>query len=305
MALPLLALVLAADPGPGVFFHVEGATLWRAEVMVGAAEGHSGAMPARVLSHRPVRLPGLVMGLDVAGAEAIAVVCPRTLERTDAAHGCPLFHVRSDGSARRLGVQGLWGGLVDGERLLFLRGDLTLVARPVRGGEDEVLARNVLEPRLSVDRQRVGLAHVPGLTAFEPGFDACAAVLDLATRALVREPGPCAAQAPFLGPDGASLKVSTASGIASLFSRDRRLSGHSEADFVPVPGSELVWLDGRRALYSARYERDELLLLDVERGAARMVGPGHALALVRDGAGREGLFAYDGRAVVELNREGL
>lgn len=304
MAPALLALVLAADPTPGVFFHLEAATLWRAEVVPGAAAGQSGRVSARVLSHREVRLPGLVMGFEASGAEAVAVVCPRSLERTDAAHGCPLFHVRADGAARRLGVSGLWGALDGTGGVLYLADDLTLRAREA-GGPERVLARHVLEPRLSPDRRRVGLAHVPGLTRLEPGFEACAAIFDLSTGELAPEAGPCSAQAPFLGPAGARLNVSTASGLAALYSRGRQLSGRTEADFVKVPGTELVWLDARRALYAARYERDELLLLDVDTGAVRALGPGHAPALVRDGSGAEGLFAFDGRDVVELSQEGL
>ncbi len=303
MGLAALALTLITSSTPGVYFHLEGATLWRAEVVPGAAAGQSGLVPATVRAHHAVRLPGLVMAFEVDGSRAVAVVCRRSLARTDVAQACPLFLVRADGSAQALGVDGLWGALTPGARVLFLGDDLVLRRRALEGGAVEVLARHVLEPRLSVDGTHVGLAHSPGLEALAPGFDACPAVLSLATGELAREPGPCAAQAPFLGPRGARLNVSTTSGLAALYSGTRQLSARSEADFVPVPDRELAWLDATSALYAARYERDELVLFDLERGVARTLGRGHGPAWVQDGAGARGLFAFDGRAVVELGLE--
>lgn len=300
MTFAALAVTLVTASSPGVYFHLEGATLWRAEVVPGAASGQSGFVPALVRSHREVRLPGLVMGVEVDGARAVAVVCGRRLVHSDAAQACPLFLVRDDGAVQPLGARGLWGGLLPGGTLLFLGDDLVLRRRALEGGPVEELARHVLEPRLSPDRAQVGLAHAPGLEALQPGFDACPAVLELKTKELRRLAGPCAAQAPFLGPAAARLNVSTASGLASLFVGERQLSGHTQADFVPVPDRELAWLDEGRVLYTARYGRDELVLFDLERASARVLGPGRAPAWVTDAAGRRGLFAFDGRDVVEL-----
>lgn len=303
MTFAALAVTLVSAATPGVYFHLEGATLWRAEVVPGAASGQSGFVPADLQSHREVRLPGLVVGVEVDGARAVAVVCSRRLAQTDSAQGCPLFLVRADGAVQALGLRGLWGALVPGDAVLVLGDDLVLRRRALEGGPVETLARHVLEPRLSVDRRVVGLAQVPGLDALQPGFDACPAVLSLETRELRREAGPCSAQAPFLGPRGARLNVSTASGLAALYSEARQLSARSEADFVPVPDRELVWLDGARVLYTARYGVDELVLFDLERAAARTLGRGHGPAWVMNAEGRRGLFAFDGHAVVELGFE--
>ncbi len=300
MTFAALAVTLVTASAPGVYFHLEGATLWRAEVVPGAATGQSGFVPAQVRAHHEVRLPGLVMGVEVEGSRAVAVVCGRRLVHTDAAQACPLYLVREDGAVQPLGARGLWGGLLPGGAVLFLGDDLVLRRRALEGGPEAVLARHVLEPRLSPDRAQVGLAHAPGLEALQPGFDACPVVLELKTTELRRLPGPCAAQAPFLGPGGARLNVSTASGLASLYAGERQLSGRSAADFVPVPDRELAWLDAARVLYTARYGRDELVLFDLERGSARNLGPGRSPAWVTDAAGRRGLFAFDGRRVVEL-----
>lgn len=305
MVSALWALVLVASPAPGVYFHLENEVLWRAEVLPGAPSGQSGFVPARVRTHAPVRLPGAVAGFEAQGPRAVAVVCPPGLPRTDALPGCPLALVREDGSVAPLGVAGLWGVPLPDGRLLWLGADLVLRARPLEGGAAAVLATGVLDPHPDPDFRQVGVAHVPGLEAPTPGFDACPAAVDVARGGVRRLAGPCAAAAPFLAPGGAALHVSTASGLASLWSGGRRLSGASSADFVPVPGRELAWLDGARAVYAARYEGDALWLLDVERGVARALGPGHAPARVRDGAGAEGLFAFDGRGVVEASVEGL
>lgn len=303
MTLAALAVTLVSASTPGVYFHLEGATLWRAEVVPGAARGQSGFVPADVRTHREVRLPGLVLGVEVDGARAVAVVCSRRLVHTDAAPACPLFLVRPDGAVQPLGLRGLWGALVPGDAVLVLGDDLVLRRRGLEGGPVETLARHVLEPRVSVERRAVGLAHAPGLEALQPGFEACPAVLDLETRELRREAGPCAAQAPFLGPRGARLNVSTVSGLAALYAGERQLSARAEADFVPVPDRELAWLDAARVLYRARYGTDELVLFDLERGAARTLGRGRGPAWVTNAAGQRGLFAFDGRAVVELGLE--
>jgi hypothetical protein len=79
------------------------------------------------------------------------------------------------------------------------------------------------------------------------------------------------------------LFVSGRTGVASLWlarpgqpARQLTNVGAREVGpgFVPVPGRELVWLDGQTAVYTATYDGIATRwTLDVETGAAREVTP--------------------------------
>ena len=278
----LLPVVLAASP----YFFVDGHTLVRAEVELADAPS-SGRVAVRELSRRAVKLPGLVIGHAQRDAEDVAVVCPPTLQRTDAAEACEVFFIDARGVATPLGFKALSAQLLPGPHREVLLWTAALELLKLRDGRTEVLARGVLEPRLAADGKAIGVAIAPGLTQLVPGFDACPFVLTGSE--LRRLAGPCEAQAPFLSSSGTALWISTSGGQA-----------HPVVDGVslpamPVPGRELVWLDGHRALFTARYDTDTLWVLDVKSGAAQQLGAGREPALV---AGR--VLAFDGRRVVQV-----
>jgi hypothetical protein len=280
---PLLTLVLTATP----YFFTDDHALYRAVVQPVAA-AQSGAQPAQELSRSRIELPGLVMGHTQRGPEAVAVVCPRTLARTDAAHGCEVFHVDARGNARALGVLGLSAELAPGNReVLVWTEDLKFIRLTLATGATLVLASEVLEPRLSADGLSFAFARAPGLTRLTPGFVACPFTQGLGGEA-VRVGGPCDAQAPFVSPSGAALYVTTDGGMAALVHHGRTIAAR-------VPGRELVWLDGDRALYSAHYEAQELWVFDARTQRARQVGLGREPAILEGS-----VFAFDGQRVVQV-----
>jgi hypothetical protein len=269
---PLLSVVVAAVP----YFFTADHALHRALV----------EPTARVVASSKVELPGLVVGQTQRGGEAVAVVCPATLVRTDAVHGCDVFHVDARGAVRAIGARGLSAELLPGNReALVWTEDLRLLRVSLATGDSEVLASDVLEPRLAADGTAFSFARAPGLKRLTPGFVACAF-----TQVFGAEPvavrGPCHAQAPFISPSGEALYVSTATGHAALVNNGRVLT-------AKVPGRELVWLDGDRALYSAHYQTQELWLFDARTQTARAIGIGREPALI-DGK----VFAFDGSKVV-------
>lgn len=280
---PLLPLVLAAAP----YFFTADHALYRA-VVEPAAQVQRGVQPARELARARVELPGLVMGHAQRGGEAVAVVCPRGLARTDAAQGCPVVLVDARGAAQPLGLSGLSAEFLPGNReVLVWTDDLRLVRVARDTLATALVATGVLEPRLSADGQSFAFSRAPGLTRLAPGFVACPFVQRFGAEPR-RVDGPCHAQAPFVSPSGAPLYVSTAGGTAGLVHAGRRVEAR-------VPGRELVWLDGDRALYSAHYQTEELWLFDARLRQARPVGPGREPALV-GGA----VFAFDGKRVVQV-----
>lgn len=279
---PLLPLVLAAAP----YFFTADRALYRAEVEPSAAV--RGVQPARELSRARVELPGLVLGHSQRDGEAVAVVCPPGLTRTDAAQGCPVYLIDARGGALPLGLAGLSAELAPGNRAVLVWTDDLRLLRVSRDTLSAApVASSVLEPRLSADGQSFAFARAPGLTRLTPGFVACPFVQRFGAEPR-RVDGPCHAQAPFVSPTGAALYVSTAGGLAGLVHAGRRVEAR-------VPGRELLWLDGDRALYSAHYEAEELWLFDARLRQARLLGPGREPALVQ-GA----VLAFDGKRVVQV-----
>ena len=283
---PLLSVVVAAAP----YFFTADHSLHRA-VVEPVAAAQSGSQRARELARTRVELPGLVMGHTQRGAEALAVVCPATLVRTDAVHGCDIFHIDARGTARPLGVRGLSAELLPGNRdALVWTEDLKLLRVSLATGASEVLASGVLEPRLFADGTGFAVARAPGLTRLTPGFVACPFTQVFGAKPTAVR-GPCHAQAPFISPTGESLYVSTATDHAALVHGGRVLS-------AKVPGRELVWLDGDRALYSAHYDTQELWLFDARTQTARSIGVGREPTLI------EGkVFAFDGERVIQVEVE--
>lgn len=284
MLSPLLSLALAATP----YFFVEGHTLYRSEVEPSASTS-SGVVAVRELSRRAVKLPGLVIAHAQRDGEDAAVVCTASLQRTDAAEPCDVFLVDQRGVARPVGFKALSAELLPrragGRELLLWTGALELLR--LREGRPELLARGVIEPRLGADGETIGVAIAPGLSQLTPGFDACA--FQLGRAGLRRLEGPCEAQAPFISSSGTALWISTAGGQAHPVVDGQALPP------MPVPGRELIWLDDRRALFTARYDTDTLWVLDVKSGAARQLGAGREPAWVE---GR--VLAFDGARVIQV-----
>lgn len=276
----LVPVVLAAT-----YFFVDDHVLYRSEVER-TDPTSSGAVAVRELSRAAVKLPGLVMAHSQRDGAGVAVVCPASLQLTDAAEPCDAFFIDARGVAKPLGLKALSAELLpNDEGVLLWTASLDLLK--VRDGRAEVLARGVLEPRLGADGKTIGVAIAKGLQSLTPGFDACA--FTLAEGALRKLEGPCEAQAPFLSPAGAALWISTDSGHAHPVVDGRPLPA------MPVPGRELIWLDARTALFTARYDTDTLWVLDVKTGAARQIAAGREPAFV-DGR----VLAFDGRHVVEV-----
>jgi hypothetical protein len=283
---PLFAVVVAATP----YFFTQDAALYRAVVEPIAAV-QSGASPALERSRARVELPGAVIAFTQRAEEAVAVACAQ-LVRSDALPGCDVFHVDATGAVRALGLRGYSAELMVGNReVLVWADDLRLVRLALASGTVQTVATSVLEPRLFADGSGFSFSRAPGLKRLTPGFNACPFTQSFGDEARKLD-GPCDAQAPFVSPTGTALYVSTATGMASLVSAGRRVES---ARFLPVPGRELVWLDGERALYTAHYQTQELWLFDARTRTARRIAGGREPALIGNM-----VFAFDGERVVQV-----
>lgn len=295
MTLALLSLVVSAAP----VFSLEAQALVVRQVELGDGAS-SGVAAVRELERAPVRLPGLVRALSQRDGAAVVTVCPRTLQRNDFAQDCQVFAVDARGRAKDLHRAGLTAELRAGARAaLVWNAALQLWEIDLATGRERRLADHVLEPHLSADGASVGVARAEGLTQLVGGFDACPAVLRLADGAVRPLEGPCRAQAPFLSSGGHAVYVSTEGGVAGLVVDGVRRTGHDFADFVPVPGAQWLWLDGRFAVYAAQYETSTLWLLDAARGEVHALGEGASPVLVRDGD-QAAVLATRGDEVVRL-----
>ncbi|HVV86971.1 MAG TPA: hypothetical protein VHE35_28225, partial [Kofleriaceae bacterium] len=152
-------------------------------------------------------------------------------------------------------------GRLDAHRLLLLTRERALVVRA--GAAETVVARDVADPRLAPDRRAVAFTQLPPGGTIDPSTTGHLVVLDLergTRRTVTDEPR---ASAPFLRPGSDDvLFVSARTGVASLWlahpgAAPRQLTNVGAREvgpgFVPVPGRELVWLDGRVAVYTATY----------------------------------------------------
>lgn len=296
MTLAVLSLVLSAAP----VFTLEAQALTLREVELERGD-RSGVAPVRELRRTAVRLPGLVRALSQRDGAAVVTVCPRTLQRNDFAQDCAVFAVDGHGRARDLRRPGLTAELRAGARsALVWNAALELWEVDLVTLDARRLAEHVLEPHLSADGQRVGIARAEGLTRLVSGFDACPAVLRLSDGAAAAVEGPCRAQAPFVSATGHTVYVSTEGGVAGLVVDGVRRTGHDFGDFVPVPGAQWLWLDGRFAVYAAQYEESTLWLLDAERGEVVPLGEGAQPVVVRDGAKGSAVLVSRGDEVVRL-----
>ena len=287
MRLLLLLAALAGAPRPAVHLQLDDQKLVRREVAFA-----SGGL--RVLRTDVVRLPGVVLAHAPSGAEDVAIVCPAALPHTDEARGCPVFLVEADGRVRSLGVSALSAQLLPGGRFAFWTDTLELNVRAIGGGEITTLARHVLEPHLSADGRSFGVALAPTLDRVTPGASPCPAIVELATGKLRPLKGACDAQAPFVSPGGLALYASTRTGLASLYSQEQSAEavqrtnvGRTSVDdkFIPVPSSELLFIDRSTAIFTARYEKSVLWRLDLATFAATPVGEGREPQLLDDGQG--------------------
>lgn len=219
----------------------------------------------------------------------VALLCgpaaPAT-DHDDAAPDCDAAIVGAGGTLTELGRGGLLAaGRLDRSRLLLLTRERTLIVRA--GGRELELARDVADPRLAPDRRAVAFTQLPaGATSIDPTTTGRLVLLDLdrGTRRLVTEHP--LDSSPFVRPGTDDvLFVSGRTGLASLFlarpgqpARQLTNVGAREVGpgFVPVPGRELVWLDGGRvAVYTATYGGVATLwALDVETAAAAPIGRG-------------------------------
>lgn len=293
----LLPLLLAAT---APYFAVESQTLVRHEVTLAAAV-ESGLSAVASDVRTTLRLPGLVMAVDQRDGVAVATVCPRTLARTDHAQGCAVFGVGADGVPHALGLDGLSAQVLPGGReALVWSESLELVRVSLDGAKRSVVARGVLEPRLSADGRSVGVAVAPGLERLEPGFVACPFVVALANGERTPAAGACDSQAPFVSSSGHTVAVATDTGIAGLVVDGTRISGHTWDDFTPVPGAEWQWLDGTRAVFATHYETRELWRFEVGAGRPVKLGLGSQPAWVRTSEGERVLLALGPNGVVRV-----
>ncbi len=305
-----LLLALATSAAPATYFYAAGPTLMRAQVPL-AAQVASGAVEVAPVSVAAVRLPGFLAFHHQALGEAVAVVCREEPQRTDEPKPCDVFHVDRAGRALPLKVRALSAYLLPGGRFAFWTDGLQLRSRALLGGPETLLASSVIDPVPGADGRQFGVAFAPGATRLTLGTDACPAVVpsDLAAEP-ARLPGPCqVGSAPFLSPSGIRLYVSTQGGMAAFWTQQGSLPavqrtqvGVTElnASFVPVAGRELIWLSDTTALYTARYERDELWSFDVRSGRAARLHPGAGPAWVEDGAGQRAVLAADGARLLQL-----
>lgn len=239
----------------------------------------------------------------------VALVCgpsaPGT-DQDDAGGDCDAALVGSGGALAPLGRGGLLAaGRLDRARLVLLTRERTLVVRA--GDAETVIAREVADPRLAPDRRAVAFTQLPpGATTIDPTTTGRLVLLDLdrgSQRLVTEDP---LDSSPFPRPGGDDvLFVSGRTGVASLFlaragqpARQLTNLGATEVGpgFVPVPGRELVWVDGARvAVYTATYDGVATLwALDVETGVAASLAPGRWPRLAT-GGGQVSALDVDGR----------
>lgn len=218
----------------------------------------------------------------------VALVCSEAApasDSDDAVPDCDAARIGADGGLTELGRGGLLAaGRLDEQRLVLLTRERSLRLRT--GEVETVLARGVADPRLAPDRRAVVFTQLPpGATTIEPSTTGRLVLLDLdrGTRRVVTEHP--LDSSPFVRPGSDDvLFVSGRTGVASLWlarpgqpARQLTNVGASEvgAGFVPVPGRELAWLDGRTAVYAASYHgASTLWALDVDSGKAAPLMPG-------------------------------
>ncbi|HUQ04320.1 MAG TPA: hypothetical protein VM261_17595 [Kofleriaceae bacterium] len=231
-------------------------------------------------------LVALAARADVAALDGdVALLCAPAAAATDAeTPACDAAWVGAAGALTPWGRRDLLAAArLDGDRTVSLTRDRDLVLA-VPGGEERVLARHVADPRVAPDRRAVVFTELRG-DDISPATTGRLVVLDLdrGTRRVVTEHP--MDSSPFLRPGTDDvLFVSARTGVASLWlardgARPRQLTNVGlrtvDASFVPVPGRELAWLDGRTAVFTATYDGvSTLWALDVERGHAAPLGPG-------------------------------
>lgn len=299
------------------------AALWLFAACSGAQLDISGAeigprfefAAPRAETHHAVTIENLSRVARQAGLAArhrdLAVVCQPRASAERGVHEipeCQAVRIEPSGATRTLGAGGLRAAQrLAGERMLLLGRDLDLsVVEP--SGAATVVARSVFGPRVSLDGERVVYAQLPaGTTRPEPGQERSLMLYDLrsgARRVVTRDPD--AAYGWLVPGTEEVLFVSGRTGVASLWlgspgAPDRQLTNvgmtRAQKGVIPVPARELVWLPGtRRAVFTARYERDLLWLLDAADGQARLLGPGRLPELFTDG----GVIAVDGNPPAAL-----
>lgn len=311
MITSFLMLCLMGSGAPATYFYADGPALMRAQLSLTEVVG-SGAHEVRPLKVSQVRLSGYLVFHDQAFGQALAISCRQEPLRTDEVKACDVFHIDRAGRALPLSVRAISAYLLPNDRFAFWTEGLELRSRALGGGPETVHARGVIDPQPSADRLRFGVAHVPALSRFEPGFDACPAVIELASQTSepTRVPGPCQAAAPFISPDGAHLFVSTAGGMAAFWTQQRSAPavqrtqlGVTElnSSFVPVAGRELVWVTDTLALYTADYDERALWTFDVISGQHARIALGGAAAWVEDSStGRRAVVAVEGHRLLQL-----
>lgn len=262
-----LALAACSTAAPPPYAHTA-----TAEVLARAAE-----VPGLQTLHRDVGLrcdPVATSDVDVPRCEAL-----RIDER-----GTEALPLNDVVAAARL----------DADRILTLGSTLELALDDGRGGR-EVLARGAIDPRVAGDGRRVLYTQLSGAPdAYVPGMLGALVVHDTVDGTVrVVSDHPLDSQ-PFAIPGGDEvLFVSGRTALASLW---RAVPGAPavqvtnvgrttvDADFVPVPGRELVWLPGTRtAVFTAHYGTPTLWALDVDSGRAWEVGPGRLPAPAEGG----------------------
>ncbi|MBK9035147.1 MAG: hypothetical protein IPL61_28435 [Myxococcales bacterium] len=217
-------------------------------------------------------------------ADDVALRCEPVDVGTDAAAPrCDAVVIAPDGARAPLGRTDLLAALrLDARRLVLLTSAGELRVRSDDG--EQVIARDVRDPRVASDRRVLAFTqYVPGGGPGAAPGTLVALDLDRGARWLVTDDP--LASSPFPVPGGEQvLYVSARTGLAALYlatpgQPPRQLTnvGHRTVDagFVPVPGRELAWLDGRRAIFTATYGGvARLWALDLELGAAIDLGPG-------------------------------
>jgi hypothetical protein len=222
----------------------------------------------------------------VAVHDDVALVCARpTVDGDAVAARCDAAEMARDGSRAFLGRDDLMAvGRLDPNRLVLATVAGALMIR-TGDGVERAIATHAADPRLTSLRRIVAFTQYSAdARDAQPAAGKLVALdLDRGARWVIADDP--LASSPAVALDGRrAVYVSARTGLASLYvvapgQAPRQLTnvGKREVDddFVPVPGREWIWLDERRAVYTATYGGNAWLwAIDVDTGRAAPLRPG-------------------------------